>query len=34
MMASITFKGNPVTLVGSEVKVGDRRLISLFVQFA
>jgi len=24
MMASITFKGNPVTLVGSEVKVGDQ----------
>ncbi|MEK3892927.1 thiol peroxidase [Bacillus sp. FSL W7-1354] len=23
-MASITFKGNPVTLVGSEVKVGDQ----------
>lgn len=24
MMASITFKGNPVTLVGSEVRVGDQ----------
>jgi thioredoxin-dependent peroxiredoxin len=23
-MASVTFKGNPVTLVGSEVKVGDK----------
>lgn len=24
MMASVTFKGNPVTLLGSEVKVGDQ----------
>lgn len=23
-MANVTFKGNPVTLVGNEVKVGDR----------
>ena len=23
-MANVTFKGNPMTLVGTEVKVGDR----------
>lgn len=23
-MAQVTFKGNPVTLVGNEVKVGDK----------
>lgn len=24
MMAAVTFKGNPITLIGSEVKVGDK----------